>query len=89
MFTGPTQASRDIAMTTTLSLAPSAPAQPEPISFDEAERNATIAEAAYFLTGSRGFALGRELEHWLNAEWEVDQRQASHSIGSVGTEDPR
>jgi hypothetical protein len=38
------------------------------------DRHASIAKAAYFRSESRGFAPGREVEDWLAAEEEVDQR---------------
>jgi Protein of unknown function (DUF2934) len=38
------------------------------------ERNASIAEAAYFIAIRRGFSTGHELEDWLTAENEVDAR---------------
>jgi hypothetical protein len=38
------------------------------------ERNAAIAEAAYFIAMRRGFSPGHELEDWLTAENEVDAR---------------
>ena len=38
------------------------------------DRHASIALAAYFLSESRGFAPGHEMEDWLAAEEEVDQR---------------
>lgn len=38
------------------------------------DRHASIAEAAYFRSQLRGFAPGHELEDWLAAEEEVDQR---------------
>ena len=38
------------------------------------ERNACIAEAAYFIAMRRGFSAGHELEDWLKAENEVDAR---------------
>jgi len=44
-----------------------------PPSFHE-DRRASIAEAAYFRAEHRGFAPGHELEDWLAAEEEVDQR---------------
>jgi Protein of unknown function (DUF2934) len=37
-------------------------------------RNACIAEAAYFIAMRRGFSPGHELEDWLTAENEVDAR---------------
>jgi len=39
------------------------------------EREAAIAEAAYFRSERRGFAPGHELEDWLAAEAEVNQRR--------------
>ncbi len=38
------------------------------------DRRASIAEAAYFKAEHRGFVPGHELEDWLAAEEEVDQR---------------
>jgi hypothetical protein len=38
------------------------------------ERNACIAEAAYFIAMHRGFSPGHELQDWLTAENEVDAR---------------
>jgi hypothetical protein len=38
------------------------------------DRHALIAEAAYFRSQHRGFAPGHEIEDWLAAEEEVDQR---------------
>jgi DUF2934 family protein len=38
------------------------------------ERNACIAEAAYFTAMRRDFSPGHELEDWLTAENEVDAR---------------
>jgi len=38
------------------------------------DRNACIAEAAYFIAMHRGFSPGHELEDWLTAENEVDAR---------------
>ncbi len=38
------------------------------------ERNAYIAEAAYFIAMRRGFSPGHDLEDWLTAESEVDAR---------------
>jgi hypothetical protein len=40
------------------------------------DRRALIAKAAYFNAERRGFAPGHELEDWLAAENEVDQRLA-------------
>ncbi len=56
------------------------PGPPDRGSPDEA-RWQLIAEAAYRLAESRGFAPGHELEDWLAAEREVDERMgrgASH-----------
>lgn len=38
------------------------------------QRHAMIAEAAFFMAQSRGFVPGQELDDWLAAEREVDQR---------------
>jgi hypothetical protein len=38
------------------------------------DRHSSIALAAYFRSESRGFAPGHEVEDWLAAEEEVDQR---------------
>jgi len=40
------------------------------------DRGAAIAKAAYLNAARRGFAPGHELEDWLAAEKEVDQRLA-------------
>jgi hypothetical protein len=40
------------------------------------DRGASIARAAYLIAARRGFAPGHELEDWLAAENEVDQRLA-------------
>ena len=38
------------------------------------DRYASIAQAAYFRSQHRGFKPGYEMEDWLAAEAEVDQR---------------
>jgi hypothetical protein len=38
------------------------------------ERNACVAESAYFIAMRRGFSPGHELEDWLTGENEVDAR---------------
>jgi hypothetical protein len=40
------------------------------------DRGAAIAKSAYLRAARRGFAPGHELEDWLAAENEVDQRLA-------------
>jgi hypothetical protein len=40
------------------------------------DRGAAIAKSAYLHAARRGFAPGHELEDWLAAETEVDQRLA-------------
>lgn len=42
--------------------------------FDASARQQLIAEAAYFRAAQRGFEPGHELDDWLSAEGEVDQR---------------
>jgi hypothetical protein len=44
-------------------------------SFSES-REARIAEAAYWRAERRGFAPGHELDDWLNAERDVDDKQS-------------
>jgi hypothetical protein len=46
-----------------------AKAPPTPV-----DRYASIAQAAYFRSQHRGFKPGHEMEDWLAAEAEVDQR---------------
>lgn len=46
------------------------------------DRHASIARAAYFLSESRGFEPGHEMEDWLTAEAEVDQRLLSDGRAS-------
>jgi hypothetical protein len=44
----------------------------------EEDRKGRIAAAAYFKAQARGFAPGRELEDWLEAEAELAQRETCH-----------
>jgi hypothetical protein len=61
----PTRASdRTSSHTTAAGQAPHAPV----------DRYASIAQAAYFRSQHRGFKPGHEMEDWLAAEAEVDQR---------------
>lgn len=53
-------------------------AGPPPISFDEERRHRMIEEAAYFIAEHRGFCEGFELDDWLAAEAEVNQKIESH-----------
>jgi aryl-alcohol dehydrogenase-like predicted oxidoreductase len=39
---------------------------------EEADRNAMVAQAAYFRAERHGFTPGHELEDWVAAEHEVD-----------------
>ena len=57
--------------------APAAPADPRSMhskAYLCADRHALIAETAYHMAQKRGFAPGHELEDWLAAEAEVDER---------------
>jgi hypothetical protein len=54
---------------TTSSHAAAATARHPPV-----DRYASIAQAAYFRSQHRGFKPGHEMEDWLAAEAEVDQR---------------
>ena len=56
------------------------PGAPDRGSADEARRQ-LIAEAAYRLAERRGFAPGLEVEDWLAAEREVDERMGGGAIG--------
>jgi hypothetical protein len=50
------------------------------------ERRSMIAEAAYFRAERRGFAVGGELEDWVQAEGEIDRLTelgGSHSRHSL------
>lgn len=38
------------------------------------DRHAMIAEAAFFMAEARGFAPNQELDDWLTAEREIEQR---------------
>ncbi len=42
-----------------------------------------IAESAYFRAQARGFTPGFELDDWLDAELEVDDRLAEHGLAVV------
>ena len=46
------------------------------------DRYASIAQAAYFRSQHRGFKPGHEMEDWLAAEAEVDQRLRGESRSS-------
>ena len=59
------------AVVTILESAPLAQAR---ISIDEATRQQLVAAEAYFIAERRGFAAGRELDDWIQAESIVDAR---------------
>jgi hypothetical protein len=44
---------------------------------DPAQRHAMVAEAAFYIAQSRGFTPSQELDDWLAAEREIEQRLAS------------
>jgi Protein of unknown function (DUF2934) len=46
-------------------------------------RHALIARSAYFRAEQRGFAPGHELDDWLAAETEVEQRWAARRSEAV------
>ncbi len=46
--------------------------------FPPGRRHELIAKAAYFRAQARGFGPGGDLDDWLAAEAEVDQRLAEH-----------
>jgi hypothetical protein len=49
-----------------------APVPEETRAVEARERDAMIAEAAYYRAEARGFESGHELEDWLAAEREID-----------------
>jgi hypothetical protein len=65
----PTNASSSSVSDPTLSQSATAKALHKPV-----DRYASIAQAAYFRSQHRGFKPGHEMEDWLAAEAEVDQR---------------
>lgn len=52
-----------------------------PTTATQADRHALISEAAYRRAEQRGFEPGRELEDWLAAEREIDEREGAGGIG--------
>lgn len=48
--------------------------------FPPERRRELILEAAYFRAEARGFAPGGDLDDWLDAEAEVDERLAAHGL---------
>jgi len=48
--------------------------------FPPERRHELISEAAYFRAEARGFAPGNDLDDWLDAEAEVDERLAEHGL---------
>jgi hypothetical protein len=52
--------------------AAAAPAKPAAKAVTPAERQAMIAEAAYFIAQKRGFGGGKESSDWIQAEQQVD-----------------
>lgn len=51
------------------------------------QRRAMIAEAAYFRAEARGFEPGAEVDDWLDAEYEIEQRLAEHGLTAVADAD--
>jgi hypothetical protein len=51
---------------------PSVQALPPVTAPDEHPHTAMVAEAAYYLAEKRGFAPGRELDDWLQAEDQIE-----------------
>ena len=48
------------------------PTLPPAVAPSEAQHKAMVAEAAYYLAEKRGFAPGKEIEDWLQAEAYVE-----------------
>ena len=68
-----------VAVTTATVTAASAAAG-QSTTMSAAERNQLVAEAAYFIAEQRGFAEGRELEDWLEAEAIVNARLEGKAV---------
>ena len=61
----------------------SAPTGPSPASSEStnpAQRHSMIAEAAFFMAQARGFTPSQELDDWLSAEREVDERLSNPNL---------
>jgi hypothetical protein len=56
---------------------------------NDEDRHASIARAAYLRSQNRGFQPGFELEDWLAAEAEVDQRPVGEGHASHGSSGER
>ena len=68
------------ATTETSTVPPSAEAALPPegaASKDPAQHRVMIAEAAFYIAQARGFTPSQELDDWLAAEREIEQRLAS------------
>lgn len=48
--------------------------RPEPMGVTGEERHHLISTAAYFIAARRGFIPGAELEDWLEAEAEIEEK---------------
>jgi hypothetical protein len=58
-----------------------AQAVPSPLSDEPqapSQRHVMIAEAAFYIAQARGFTPSQELDDWLAAEREIEQRLSSH-----------
>jgi hypothetical protein len=53
------------------------------------DRHVEIEKRAYLFWMAEGRPQGKELEHWLRAEAEVDARGNSEAAGSAGASAPR
>ncbi|MES1196251.1 MAG: DUF2934 domain-containing protein, partial [Steroidobacter sp.] len=53
---------------------------PQAVPHASVDRRRLIEEAAYHLAEARGFAPGHELDDWLMAEVEVNQRLAAEGL---------
>jgi hypothetical protein len=65
------------ATTNTSTVAPASPIDPSPAdatSMDPTRRHVMIAEAAFYISQARGFTPSQELDDWLAAEREIEQR---------------
>ncbi len=72
-----TPSSSKQATTNTSTVVPAAPIDPsaaDNASVDPAHRRVMISEAAFFISQARGFTPSQELDDWLAAEREIEQR---------------
>jgi hypothetical protein len=58
-----------------------APATEQPATGDTGNRHALISRSAYYRAEKRGFAAGSEVDDWIAAEKEFDERSGAGTVG--------